>query len=138
VSGTVTQQPPTAALPQDIVRVTWTGGDPWIDHPRVVLEVQDAGGAWAPFLRDNQTALANDAYEFHVGLTTDPTYVRNRRHTERTFFWWAKLLLMRIQPTTTAPLVGTFRFHIEGLRADAEGAVAAYEVTTDPFVVAGE
>jgi hypothetical protein len=138
VSGTVTEQPPAAALPHDIVRVSWTGGDPWMDHPRVVLEVQDDAGGWAPFLRDNGTALENDAYEFHLGLATEPTYLRKRTHTPRTFSWWAELPLMRIQPTTTAPLLGTFRFHIEGLRADDQGAVAPYEVTTDPFVVAAE
>lgn len=139
VFGTVTEQPTAAAVPQDIVRVEWTGGDPWIDHPQVMVEVQEEGGGWVPFLRDNGTALANDGYEFHLGLTTDPTYVSRRTHTDRTFFWWAELPLMRIQPTTTAPLVGTFRFRIQGLRAEAAGSAGvAYEVTSEPFVVTAE
>ena len=136
VAGTITEEPAATPAPDDIVRVTWTGGDPWIDHPGLTLEVQDeTTGEWAPFLRDNGTPFTNDAYEFHLGLATDPTYAQRKTHTERTFFWWAELPLMRIQPTTTAPLVGTFRLRIEGRNGTADGPEAGYGVTSAPFVV---
>ena len=133
--GTIREEPAAEVAASGTVRVVWTGGDPWVDHPRVWLERQDEGsGEWASFSRHNGTPYASDAYEFHLGLEPDPDYTQRNAHTARTFYWWAEMPTARIQPTTTPAMAGAFRLRVAGTYGDG-GESLPYDATSQPFAL---
>ena len=134
-AGTVAEEPDAELVSGATARVVWTGGDPWIDHPHIWLERRDdVSGEWLPFLRQNGTVVANDAYEFTLGLLPEPAYTQTVGHTARTFYWWAEMPTARIQPTTTVEMRGTFRFRVGG-RYGADGEALPYDATSRSFAV---
>ncbi len=118
------------------VTFTFTGGDPWLGAPLVIVEQLD-GDTWRPFLRRNGTPLGNDAYEIETRLDTEPAFGRNPRYTPRQFRWTVVLPTARREPSTTPPPTGTLRFRAVGLARVGE-VDEPFEVTSLPFAILDE
>lgn len=123
--GAIVAQPSQVQAPAP-VEFSWTGGDPAIDHPRVVLERRGADGVFAP------TGVTEQGYHLLLSVTPEPPYAKGIAVPARTFVWTASLATARRVPTTLT-LDGELRLRVTG-RALA-GDVLPYDLSSEPFTV---
>ena len=118
----------------ETVTVSWSGGDPGVDRPHVVLE-RNAEGGWKPWGKLDGGGLTEAGYEITLTMVPDPPYVKGEAEEERTFVWTATLPTGRAIPSTDLPLEGELRFSITGT-AFAGGELTPYSIVSPTFTVA--
>jgi hypothetical protein len=134
VVGTVVTEPADVAA-GEVVVFEFTGGDPWLLLPTVVLETQDGDG-WAPVTWSWGGPVDGTGYEYLITLHPDPDYGTSMTSTKRTFTWRVELPTRRHQTPGFGELEGTYRFHVTGLQRDAGTLdVEPFEVTSKAFAV---
>lgn len=134
----VVQLQPDAELPrgQGIAQLTWEGGDPGVDTPTVVLE-REVDGAWQEVLTPSGRPITDTLPDILVTHTPDPLYPYTDAQTHT---WWAGWQAVGHGEDRLGLAEGTYRLHVYGdtYTGGAETwpwPSAAYEITSDPFVV---
>ena len=131
-AGTVVTEPVDAAA-SEIVVFEFTGGDPWLLLPRILLE-REVDGAWEPVTWPSGEPLDGTGYEYIITMNPDPDYATNISSTVRTFTWRVDLPTRRHQTPGFGDLEGTYRFSVTGDHRDAESLeIESYSVTSGPF-----
>lgn len=121
---------PAAPGDDGVVRFTWSGGDPWVDSPRVIIEGRSGDGEFQP-LTIGDTPLDSDHYRLALSLAPDPAWTRDAAEgAPRTFRWTAHLRTAARIASPGAPLAGEVRFRVTGQALDDEGGVDDYSVTS--------
>jgi hypothetical protein len=120
----------------DATQVQWVGGDNWTDNPVVVVQRQDANGAWQDFTDPNgfggevQTFIEKPADM----LSSLPTY----RSGSQQWTWRASFEVFDSYPRADVAggqiPNGTYRFLING-HIHTGGAVAPYQLESSAFTV---
>lgn len=135
--GAAVQDLPPQAVAGDVLTFTWKGGDPWVDHPEVVLE-HDAAAAEMPAsfepLRAGGRIVDQRDYRVLLGVTPNPPWDQPAPG-GRTFTWAATLRTAVRIPAPDPALSGTLRISVAGTAAAANGAVAPYALQSSPVVV---
>lgn len=132
--GTVVTEPADVAA-GEMVTFEFTGGDPWLLLPAVVLERED-GGEWGPVTWPWGGPVDGAGYEYLVSMQPDPDYAATMTGTKRVFTWRVDLPTRRHSTPGYGELDGTYRFHVTGLQRDADTLdVEPYEVTSGAFTV---
>ena len=133
-AGTVVTEPLDIAA-GEIAVFEFTGGDPWLLMPKVLLE-REGGDGWEPVTWPSGEALDGTGYEYIVTLHPDPDYQTSMSGTVRTFTWRVELPAGRHQTPGFGDLEGTYRFRAVGSYRDSESMdIEAFEVTSAPFAV---
>jgi hypothetical protein len=115
-AGTLTQDVPSTVERISLARLSWTGGHPGVDLPRMTLE-RDDGGNFAPVTNSAGEVYSDD------GFTTILWY-RGDYKTDHTWeLYWEE---MRNFPT------GRYRIKIDGHYFDGSGA-QPYTATSQAF-----
>ncbi|MCB9727400.1 MAG: neutral/alkaline non-lysosomal ceramidase N-terminal domain-containing protein [Deltaproteobacteria bacterium] len=117
----VVEQPEQGA---EVMSASWNGGDPAIDLPTVVLEVE-SGGSFVPWHNPSGRGITSDGPDIELALATTPTYVESIVKTPRTFRWTARMPTRFAVPPPGGQLQGKMRFRIEGKRPEP------YALTTE-------
>ena len=128
---------PTVARVQGLAQFAWSGGDPGVDFPLVVLERQDDGGAWTEVTTHAGRPVTSELHDLLLVWQADPLYPYDvaQEHT-----WWVGWQPVGHVLDRPGVPVGTYRFHVYGHTAEDGGTswpwpAADYEVTSEPFEV---
>jgi hypothetical protein len=111
----------------------WVGGDNWTDQPAVVVQRQDAKGAWHTFA--TQEGEVQVVLDRPAGVL--PSAAEHRGGSQQ-WTWTASFEVFDAYPRVTVPggqvPNGTYRFVVDG-RIHQNGAVSAYQLVSAPFAV---
>jgi len=118
----ITQQPVDV---EGVWEMTWRGGDPAVDAPRVTVQRQ-IDGAWVPATYPSGRIIDSRGPEIELSLTTEPAYSEAMHRDSRTFLWTARLPSAFAVPAAEA-LSGQLRLVVEGTRPEP------YSLTSEPF-----
>jgi len=130
-SPAVEQQPSAVVGTTSAAAFVWTGGDPWLGTPMVVLEQSD-GENWSAVTLANGKVFDNRSYHMETSLVWDPDWKEDKEATERDFLWTVLLPAKRNVPTPSVLAQGTYRFRVTG-QARLAGAVEDYEIISSGF-----
>jgi hypothetical protein len=136
-AGEITVQPPAEVERLGFVRVTFLGGDPTIDTPRVSLERRD-GGRWVQVMRSDGRPLDDAGYEIVVTYQPDPLQGEQREHR-----YTAHFEVVSDEPDIASFAsfrLGVYRLRIEGTTAGSDDVPypflgILYAATTEPFEI---
>ncbi len=122
---------------QGLVSLAWQGGDPAVDFPRVVLEMND-GGTWVEATTHAGRPVDSTLPDFIIAHTPHPLDPAEAEQTHSYWVGWQPV--SHVVDRAGLPL-GEYRLHVYGQRAT--GGVSwpfetePYEITSDPFEVIG-
>ena len=130
--------PATVARAVGVARFAWYGGDPAVDFPEVVVEVQAAsGGTFSPLLDANGKASSSYMGGVVVTYQPDPLEAQVPDHHVYAATWQAvppdPFSLDAPAKAFSLP-AGTYRLHAHGNATTASGTVP-YDVASAPFAV---
>lgn len=118
-------------------RFVWTGGDPAIDLPEVIIEREVNPGAYMPLADARGRAASSSDGAVVITYTPDPLDAAAPARHLYAAVWQATppdpySSAMPARPYSL--LLGRYRFLVRGTAQTASGP-ASYEVTSDPFEV---
>jgi hypothetical protein len=120
---------------QGLVSLAWLGGDPAVDLPLVVLEVQD-GGDWVEVTTRSGRVLDSTLPDFLLAHTPYPLKPPEDDQTHTYWVGWQPVAHMNDR--AGLPL-GSYRLHVYGKRATSGSSwpfvTEPYEIESDPFEV---
>jgi hypothetical protein len=120
---------------QGAAQLTWSGGDPGVDTPVVVLERLDAStGAWDEVTTRNGLSITDALPDILLSHTPDPLYPWE---TPQSHTWWACWQAVPHDGDRTALATGVYRLHVYG-RAYLGGATEWPWPTSDYEVLGAE
>ncbi|MGM0576965.1 MAG: neutral/alkaline non-lysosomal ceramidase N-terminal domain-containing protein [Myxococcota bacterium] len=137
--GEIVEDLPAEAVAGDTLRLSWTGGDPWLDVPEVTLLREDPDtGKLAPVVAGGRPVDHRD-YRTVVGLDVAPSWREVPAPAEdppaRTFTWDVRLRTAVRIPAPEQALTGRFRLRVRGRALADGGTIGSYEVLSAPVVV---
>jgi hypothetical protein len=132
------QPDPVLARISGVAQLTWEGGDPSVDDPRVSLERRAEDGSWAAVTTEAGRPITEALPDILLVHLPDPLYpyAEPQSHT-----WWASWQVVGHVVDRAGVPEGTYRLRVEGrTSADAGEATwpwasAPYEVISDEFDV---
>ena len=120
------------------VQLMWTGGDPGVDTPVVVLErFDDASGSWSEVTTNAGLAITDALPDILLAHTPDPLYPWDK---VQNHYWWASWQAVPHTGERAALDTGTYRLHVYGKTYDGGATTwpwpsTPYEVTSSEFEV---
>ncbi len=118
-----------------LVQLAWQGGDPAVDMPRVVLEVND-GGEWVEVTTHAGRPVDSALPDFLLAHTPFPLKPPEDDQTHTYWVGWQPV--SHVIDRAGLPL-GEYRLHVYGQRATGGTTwpfeTEAYEIETEPFEV---
>ncbi len=125
----IVEQPVSSQMKLKPVTVRFSGGDPLLGLPRVLVERQTDAGFEVVLFRDWRP-LDNYGYEIVTEYQATPSHATNPDVKSRDQIWTA---VWEVPPWVSQ---GTYRFRITGSTVRTPGgAVEAYELTSSPVEV---
>jgi neutral ceramidase len=121
-----------------LAQFAWDGGDPGVDSPRVVLEVQDeATGDWAEVTTSAGRPIDQSMPDILLVHTPDPLYPWDDTQTHT---WWAGWQAVGHVHDRVGLPTGTYRLHVTGNSYSGGSstwpwAAEPYDIASDPFEV---
>ncbi len=134
--GTVVEDLPEQVSTGDLLSFSWTGGDPWVDAPDVVLEHRGEGADELTPLLAGGRAVDQHDYRVLLGVEPDPSWKEVPQPTDgspppqRTFRWTARVRTSLRVAAPERDLTGVFRLKVRGLAVDLAGTESGYEVSS--------
>ncbi len=120
---------------QGAVQLVWSGGDPGVDTPVVVLErLNPESGAWVEATTRTGLAITDALPDILLAHTPDPLYPWE---TPQSHAWWAAWQAVPHAGDRTALPTGLYRLHVYG-RTYTGGATQWPWPTSDYEVVGSE
>jgi neutral ceramidase len=122
---------------QGIAQFMWEGGDPGVDLPDVILEVEQPDGSWAEVLTPSGRPVSDALPDILTAYTPDPLYPFEEVQSTR---WWASWQAVGAAGARVDLPLGRYRLHVYG-KTSAGGAstwpwpTTDYELTSPPFDV---
>jgi hypothetical protein len=118
-----------------LVQLAWQGGDPAVDLPRVVLEVNEGGG-WVEVTTRAGRPIDSHLPDFLMAHTPDPL---KPPEDEQTHVYWVGWQPVGHMHDRAGLPLGSYRLHVYGQRATGGTTwpfeTEPYEITTEPFEV---
>ncbi len=132
----IVTQPAAAPKASDTLVFEFTGGDPWLLLPQVLLEKKSEDGQFAPVTRPDGSSVDTFGYEFMTTMTPTPSYKTASSVKPRTFLWRVEMPVTRAVPAAVFPLAGTYRYRVVGsYRPEGSAGVESYELTSTEFTL---
>ncbi len=101
----------------DIISMTWIGGGPIDDSPRVRLETE-IDGSWQAVRYPSGGAVHSGGPEIELLLAVEPPYEEALELPERTFRWTARMPSVFSVPPSWGQPQGRYRFMVEGQQSE--------------------
>lgn len=121
---------------QGLLQIAWSGGDPMLDSPDVVLERQE-GGEWVAVTSDTGRPVRSGRVDILLAHTPDPLYPVTEKQTHT---WWAAWQAVPHWRDRAGLPLGTYRLTVRGQAKDDDTATwpwstRDYSWSTEPFEV---
>jgi hypothetical protein len=126
-AGSLVQDLPADAQAGDVLTFRWSGGDPWVDRPEVVLESRGDHG-FSPVLAGGRLVDARD-YRMTLRVQPEPPWSAAAPDGRR-FTWIAELRTAVAIPAPRQALEGAFRLAVSGLAVGTDGTDAPYDLVS--------
>jgi hypothetical protein len=136
-AGQIEVDVPAEVQANDIVRFTFTGGDPWLGTPTIYLETKSTDSDEFETFMSGGRLLDVESYRTHVLMKPEPSWEETKAHPAegRRFLWTVEL-------RTTVPIAGAdqklgglFRFHVEGKALDSNKSIVNYTIDSGGFTL---
>ena len=95
---------------QDLVQFSFEGGDPGVDTPRVILEVEQ-DGEWIEVLDPSGRPVSEQMPDILLAYTPTPLYPY---YNEQSHYWWVAWQAIGDRFDRMGLPTGNYRFHIYG------------------------
>jgi len=128
--GQIVEDLPESTTAGAELKLSWLGGDPWLDFPNVLVERAVDGDLFEPY-SPGGLRLDEQHYRLRLELKPEPPWEQEVSG-PRSFVWSVYLRTAARVPAPDQALLGTLRILVQGKALSASGVVEEYSLTSNP------